>query len=117
MVVRRYAPVASRAAPVVELAQKWESPETINRGLREAVRRKLGKRYQLNHGETLILLLYERFWFPRVYDGAIELAQKALSGSEHSFDEVWYFYPAAEDPEAPNKPEGFLWQVWPANES
>ena len=116
IVVRRYGRPSASNSFVVEFAQRGESPAIIQSGLKEAIQRKIDKHYPPSGSEKLFLVAYERFWLARFTDDeAIKLAQSNLKVSEHPFDEVWYFYPIAEDPEAPDKPEGFLKQLWPLN--
>lgn len=115
MVARRYEPSSSASAPLlVEFGPRGESPEIIRDKLKEAVRRKIGKQYRPGSSQKLLLLLYERFWISRFGDKeAVRLAQNELKVSKHPFDEVWYFYPIAEDHQTPEKPEGFLKRLWP----
>jgi hypothetical protein len=118
MVARRCALPSAPSAPFrVEFAPKGESPDIIRGQLKEAVHKVLEKHYQRIANVKLLLLLYERFWLPRFADDeAVKLAQDELKKDSHPFDEVWYFYPIAEDHKAPNRQEGFLKRLWPANE-
>jgi len=118
MVARRYAlPSAGSASFRVEFAPKGESSDIVRSQLKEVIHKVIDKQYQPITGVRLLLLLYERFWLPRFTDDeAVQLAQNELKVSEHPFDEVWYFYPLAKDPEAPKRQEGFLKRLWPVNE-
>jgi len=112
----RYALPSAASAPLIEFAPRGESPDKIRVQLKESVRKKIDIHYQPITGVKLLLLLYERFWLPRFADGeAVKLAQNELKASKHPFDEVWYFYPIAEDHKAPGKREGFLERLWPVD--